>query len=170
MTSWFVVQTKPNAFETTRAGLDRQGYLSFMPLQRVTKRSRKGLQTSLRPLFPGYLFLSGDEDKMNWRAISYTRGVRRILLTPSGQPAKLPTDFVTELSRMTDDQGRLEAAAKFDPGDDVRVVNGPMAGWAAKVLALSDTNRIRLLLDVMGRMVPFEVAIRDIEPDRAHTC
>jgi transcriptional antiterminator RfaH len=170
MTSWFVLQTKPNALETARSSLDRQGYRAFMPLQRITRRSRKGLQNSLRPLFPGYLFLSGQENGMNWRAISYSRGVRRILTTASGQPAQLPTEFVTELSRMTDDRGLLTSTAEFEAGDDVRVVNGPMAGWAAKVLELSDTNRVRLLLDVMGRKVPVEVAIQDLEPDRTGKC
>lgn len=170
MTSWFVLQIKPHALETAKASLDRQGYTAFMPYQRVTRRNRKGLQNSLRPLFPGYLFLSGPENGMNWRAISYSRGVRRILSTPSGQPAELPLDFVTGLSRLTDEQGRVKAAATFNAGDNVRVVGGPMAGWAATVLDLSDLDRVRLLLDMMGRKVPVEIAIRDLEPNRENKC
>ena len=170
MTSWFVLQTRPNSLETAKSNLQRQGYTPHMPMQRVTKRNRKGLQSSLRPLFPGYLFLSGPEHGMNWRSISYSRGVRRVLMATSGQPAELPADFVAELSRMTDEQGLIRSAATFDVGDDVRVVNGPMAGWAAKVLELSSTDRIRLLLDIMGRKVPVEVAIQDLEPERASKC
>jgi len=170
MTSWFVLQTKPNALETAKTSLGRQGYTSFVPLQRVTKRGRKGLENGLQPLFPGYLFLSGQEHGMNWRAIRYSRGVRRILLKPSGQPAELPVDFITRIIRMTDDQGLVKAAVTFDAGDKVRVISGPMAGWAATVLELSDMERVRLLLDMMGRKTRVELAIQDLEPNWDSNC
>jgi transcriptional antiterminator RfaH len=167
---WYVLQTKPNACDIASANLERQGYLAFMPLQRITRRTRKGLQKRLRPLFPGYLFLSGHESGINWRAIGNTRGVRRVLTVANGQPAELPENFVNDLSRMMDENGIIKASATFGAGDSVRIVNGPMAGWIANVLELNDVDRIRLLLDVMGRKVPFEVAIQDLEPGNAARC
>ncbi|EBA13983.1 transcriptional antitermination protein, putative [Roseobacter sp. CCS2] len=160
---WFVLQLKPNGLSLARTHLARQGFLTLMPLREVSQHARYGLRTVRQPLFPGYLFFSVTARQINWPAAANTRGVTRIVVGTDGQPARLPADIAAGLLAITTEDGMLGDVADLQTGDQVGVVNGPFAGWMAKVVSADTPDRIQLLVDVMGRETAVNIAGRDLE-------
>lgn len=154
---WFVAQVKPGQYERARVNLGRQGFDVAMPQLRKTVRRRGRTIGELKPLFPGYVFIREPEARLDWRPINATYGVGRLLSGATGDPAIMPLGLVERLLSMTDESGVLSAPPHLSPGDDVEIVSGPFAGFIAKVVALTATGRIRLLLDLLGRSVRTEV-------------
>ncbi len=160
---WYVLQLKQNGLSIAKTHLARQGYRTLMPMREAAQNTRFGVRTIMRPLFQGYLFFTGPPAQMNWRAIANTRGVTRIITGTEGQPAQLPLKTSDGLLRATAEDGMLTATVDYQPGDHVDVINGPFAGWLAKVVSADDTRRIQLLVDLMGRETLVDITRRDIE-------
>lgn len=160
---WYVLQIKPNGHRIAVTNLARQGFHTLMPMQEVSRNTRFGLRSTQRPLFPGYLFFSVSNGQINWRAVGNTRGVTRIVTGTDGQPGQLPHHIADELLRATNGDGTLKAMTNFEVGENVSVIHGPLSGWLAKVIEAGDADRVRLLIDVMGRMTPVSVARKHIE-------
>jgi len=161
--TWYVLQLKPNGLKLAETNLARQGYQTLMPMREISQQSRYGLKSVKRPLFPGYLFFGLPEGQVNWRAVANSRGVARVVTGTEGQPAQLPTQFADGLLLATAEGGMLIAMADYRAGDTVSVINGPFAGWFAKVIAADDEGRIRLLIDLMGRKTHVTIAGEDVE-------
>ena len=83
-------------------------------------------------------------------------GMRRIVST-GDQPAIVADEIVALVRR------RLEGAEEVDPdspqqGDRVRITSGPLRDLEAVFdQSLSSADRVRILLDVMGRMTPVDI-------------
>ena len=161
--TWYVLQLKPNGLKLAETNLARQGYQTLMPMREISQQSRYGLKSVKRLLFPGYLFFGLPEGQVNWRAVANSRGVARVVTGTEGQPAQLPTQFADGLLLATAEGGMLIAMADYRAGDTVSVINGPFAGWFAKVIAADDEGRIRLLIDLMGRKTHVTIAGVDVE-------
>jgi transcriptional antiterminator RfaH len=56
--NWYLIQFKPNSHQIAARNLIRQGFEIFLPLQEITKRKDTKFTNVLRPLFPGYMFVS----------------------------------------------------------------------------------------------------------------
>ena len=79
MNNWYVVQTGPSKEFVAANNLASQNFNIYLPqLKRnITRFNCK--QTTVKPLFPGYLFVFIDYLKDNWSKINYTRGVKNLL-------------------------------------------------------------------------------------------
>ena len=69
-------------------------------------------------------------------------------------------DTVADLSsdvELTDDQGLLQFGQELRVGDRVRVTAGPFAEIFAICARLDDSDRVRVLLDIMGGQVPVSI-------------
>lgn len=165
---WFVAQIRPGQYERARVNLSRQGYEVVMPRLRLSVRRGGRSVVECKPLFPGYAFIREPDVDLDWRPINATYGVVRLLRGPTGAPAVMPKGFVESLLDMTNEAGLLSAPPAVAPGDDVEIVAGPFAGVIGKVITLTSTGRIRLLLDLLGRSVRTEVeqAAVDIVPSK----
>lgn len=161
--TWNVAQVKPGQYERARTNLVRQGYEVAMP--RLRKATRKGgrAATRLVPLFPGYAFIQEPAGGLDWRPINATYGIGRLIAGENGRPARLPSGFVESLLSRTDPDGVFSAPPAVAAGDDVEIVAGPFAGIVAKVVTLTETGRIRVLLDLLGRSVRTEVHQFDLD-------
>lgn len=62
-TTWFLAQLKPNSVKIAERNLKRQGFRTFLPVEEVTKRANSKFVTAVRPMFPGYIFVSFDATK-----------------------------------------------------------------------------------------------------------
>jgi transcriptional antiterminator RfaH len=161
---WNVAQVKPGQYERARTNLVRQGYEVAMP--RLRKATRKGGRTATRlvPLFPGYAFIREPAGGLDWRPINATYGIGRLIAGENGRPARLPPGFVESLLSKMDPDGVFSAPPPaVAEGDDVEIVAGPFAGIVARLVTLTDTGRIRVLLDLLGRSVHAEVHQFDLD-------
>lgn len=160
---WAVVQVQPRAEEKARHHLAIQGFAPYMPRYRRRIRHARQIETVLRPLFPGYVFVRLDPMKSRWRSINGTVGVRRIL-TDGEVPRRVPERIVHEIIAREDASGAvILLPPRLVRGQPVRVVDGPFADCGALFYDMRDDQRVILLFTVLGRevrtVVPVEVVV-----------
>ncbi len=154
MTSdWFLVHAKTGRELLARVNLERQGYETFLPLERRTVRHARRMTQTLAPYFPGYLFVSLDRDRQMWRPINSTIGVLRLVVGPDG-PSAAPPTLIDTLKAASDADGVLQLSRTWSPGEAVRIVSGPFADQLGVVESLSGADRVRVLLSIMNAEVP----------------
>jgi transcriptional antiterminator RfaH len=164
MRQWYVVHCRANSERRAETNLERQNYKVWLPLYRKTRRHARKVETVLRPLFPRYLFVRLDIASEPWRPILSTFGVHNLVSGAEG-PAPIGDDIVAALQARAGEDGVFEVArSAIKPGDQVRVQSGPMADLEGIFQAELDSDRVLILLKLMGREVRVSVASGDVEP------
>jgi transcriptional antiterminator RfaH len=159
--SWFVAQTKPNCHQIAVRNLARQGFQSFLPLEERTVRISAKFVSKMRPLFPGYLFISLDPNSGEWRTINSTYGISCIVCV-GNSPRAVPSELVTALMERCDENGKVLPPEVFMPGDQVALLKGPFANFVATVESIAPDQRIWVLLELLGASRRVAVGSRDL--------
>jgi transcriptional antiterminator RfaH len=119
--NWYVVQTKPNAWQVAVRNLVRQGFEVFVPLLEHRQRLRQKVRLVHNPAFQGYIFVQFDPETSPWRAINSTFGVSRLVAFGGGVvPTMVPPPFIRALHARCDKDGILNGQENLRPGDKVR--------------------------------------------------
>ena len=95
--AWFLAQIKPNCAKIADRNLKRQGFETFLPTEEETKQRRGQFVTTMRQMFPGYIFVAIDRTESRWQTVNSTYGVTR-LVSFGDAPAVVPFDLISELS------------------------------------------------------------------------
>jgi transcriptional antiterminator RfaH len=154
MKQWFVVHTQPCKETVACQHLEEQGYETYLPRFRKTRKHARKVEQILAPLFPRYLFISFDTDKDQWRSVQGTRGVS-YLLTTDNKPAEVPLRIVQSLKDRQTDEGlvAINTIMPFAKGDKVRVLDGAFKEHIAVFDKMDDKQRVQLLLNWLGREI-----------------
>jgi transcription antitermination factor NusG len=100
-------------------------------------------------LFPGYFFASFCPI-LSFDAVRYVPGVLRVV-----GPAHLPTPILPEIISDIKERVQLDGfihleSNPFRPGDEVRIEQGPFAGWMAEVeQEWNDGKRVAIFLGAL---------------------
>ncbi len=164
MKAWYLLYSKPQRERLALENLERQGYPSYLPLIQNRKR-RKGRYVSvIEPMFPRYLFVHLSDETDNWGPIRSTIGVAN-LVRFGMQAARVPDSLIEIMNAREQDGVQALAPPDFKPGDQVRIVEGVMAGYEALFQARTGKERVVLLLQLaQDRTARIQVSANDIEP------
>ena len=157
MNQWYLLQLKPNSHRIAERNLNRQGFKTFLPMQEVTRRKASHFVNDLKPLFPGYMFVSFDTEIDAWRKINSTMGVSR-LVSFGSEPKALPTQLVSGLIMRCDENGKLLPPNTLCEGDSVELLTGPFAKFVATVDSIDPEQRIWVIMDYMGQKTRIQIA------------
>lgn len=160
-TRWYVVRSKFQQEVRARINIADQGFATFFPQYNKRIRHARAVENVVRPLFPGYLFVSFDaDDEDRWPKILRTRSVATILgMETSRHPLPLPAGFVEALERCARAgllQPHEEGAREFKPKEMVRIEMGPFAGFEA-IVDEDEGVRVKVLLDFLGKSTSIPV-------------
>jgi transcription antitermination factor NusG len=154
---WFVARTQRSRERWAAENCYRQGAEVYSPqIQEMSKALSAGRVITvarLKPLFPGYLFVRTDGQ---WRFLLGTFGVIDLILGGGGEPSRVKQVTIDELkSRELGGFIKLpEPQRMFTMDDTVRPQEGPFEGCVGLVAGYTDNERVRVLLDFLGRKVP----------------
>jgi transcriptional antiterminator RfaH len=160
---WYVVHTQPFAEDRAIARLKTQGYHVFCPRLRKAVRHARKSTGKLVPLFPGYLFLRLDIAHDRWRSVNGTRGVVR-LLALGDAPQAVPCGVVEDLQSHTDVHDILDRTSSLNAGQSVRIMEGPFADFIGTLQRLDGTDRVQVLIDLLGRSVSTTLRCEALAP------
>ena len=165
MKRWFVARTHPNGEHKALGNIRRQGFDAYLPRYLKRRRHARRTDTVAAPLFPGYLFVGMDPERMPWRALNSTFGVSE-LICHGDRPAPLPDSVVDDIRRREDDRGYVVLARQADlhKGDRVRITRGAMADQVGIIDAPSDQHRVFLLLELLGRQMRVRMPTAALAP------
>jgi len=139
----------------------------FNPRLRVRKPTRRGPVWFVEALFPCYLFSRFALQPM-LDQVRYAQGVVDVVhfgerWTP------VPEEAVADLRAHLGGQETYEVPVELQPGEEVRIAVGPMAGLTAVVQRyLPGPQRVQLLLEFLGRMTPVQLSATQVLPTRRH--
>lgn len=137
---------------------------AFFPAVRVKPKNPRAAK--IRPYFPGYLFVHADLEALGDNAFSWIPGAHG-LVRFGDVPAIVPETLIRELKQrmvQIEEAGGL-AVATLKPGDRVRVVSGPFAGYEAIFDAqLPGRERVQVLLAFLSKHPQrVEMDLEDVE-------
>jgi transcriptional antiterminator RfaH len=161
MTYWCCAQLDQRRERLALSCLDLAGFSTYVPRIRGPRRT-------IAALFPSYAFILIE---MQWHAARWTPGVWKLIMA-GDEPARVPDRIVDELRSREGRDGlirllpkpapRLNGGAQFQPGDQVRVINGPLTGLSALVQGMRGRQRVEVLLTMLGSLQRAELATADV--------
>lgn len=160
---WYVVQSQPNAESKAATHLGRQGFETYLPQYLKRRRHARRVEIVPAALFPRYLFVSFDPERHRWRSIFSTIGVSRLVCS-GDVPTSVPEGVVGALQSRRDGGGyvKLDDRPSFRPGDRIRVLEGAFADCLGLYEGLKDSERVAILLDLLGRKVRVMVDVDSV--------
>ena len=147
---WFVARVLTHQENRAQFDLHRLGFRSFLPRLRRTVRHARKLRDTLKPLFPGYIFIIIDLSKHRWRSINGTFGVASLIMGAE-QPMPVPPGVIEAYS--LEGRGVVRLDDGLEIGQKVRILSGPFAETICRLADLDDRGRVRVLLEIMGTEV-----------------
>ena len=147
--NWYLVRTKPQRERSVQNQLKNIAKEAFLPLLRARTRCCGRNITTVKPLFLCYLFAYFNLQE-RYFDVKYTVGVHS-LISFGGEPGVVPVTIIDEIKRRGTD-GIVELQPrKLDPGQKIRIVDGPFRDIEAIFdRYLSGSERVAILLDAIG--------------------
>lgn len=142
--------------------LQRQGFETFLPMQKITQRKASRFVGDAKPFFPGYMFVSANSDMAPWRTINSTMGVSR-LVSFDGNPKPLPLQLISGLMLRCDAAGTMLPLNSFNEGDRVEMLTGPFANFIATVDTIDPKQRIWVLMEFMGQKMRMQTTADQLQ-------
>jgi len=149
---WYTLVTKPRRERLAQENLERQGFQTYLP-ELKDKRLRRGREVEvIEALFPRYLFIQLTLWVDNIAPIRSTTGVST-LLRFGGYPMEVPEELVLNLKQHADPVTGLHhrERPRMVRGRQVNILTGPLAGLQGIFEAESGTERVTILLDMLGQ-------------------
>lgn len=144
--SWYALRVKPNREQVVTRRLENKKIEVFLPLFRVNPKNPRAAK--LKPYFPGYLFVRTDLETIGANTFNWMPGALS-LVSFDGVPASVPDKLILEIREQI---ARIEAEGgltfvDLEPGDKVRIIEGPFAGYEAIFdMRLPGKDRVQVLL------------------------
>lgn len=159
MRRWFVVYTRAGQERLAEGNLLAQGFDAYMPRLAVRRKLSGKVCSATVPMFPRYLFVNIDMETMPWRSINGTFGVSH-LVSFGERPAPVADAVVEEVRSREDEDGiiRLAKASPFKAGEKVEIADGPLSDVKGLFTARSESERVIVLMSLLGRDVPVRVS------------
>jgi transcriptional antiterminator RfaH len=148
---WYVVHTKVRQEQTACENLARQSFAVYLPRIKVLKRIRGRQQARLEPLFPRYIFFRPRSAAQSIAPVRSTLGVMNIVRFGQEPAVMRPVvlrgirDFETRQNEASD-----EDISPFQPGERVRIADGPLTGLDGLISDVSQ-QRVVVLMHLLGQ-------------------
>jgi transcriptional antiterminator RfaH len=161
---WYVAFTQPSAESRAVFHLENQGFPTYLPKYLKRRKKARRVEQIQVPLFPRYVFLGIDVMKQRWRSVNGTIGISH-LVCQGDHPIKLDRRVIEAISAREDEGGlvQLSSLRSFRIGQPVRVTDGAFADQLGLYEGVCDQERVRILLDLLGRKVKVVIEAEMLE-------
>ena len=153
MDRWFLLQTKSRQESRAVENLERQGIDSFCPRINIEKILRGRRVVVDEALFPGYLFVSFNQQSVSATSVRSTRGVSNFV-SCAGAPVLVPLELIESLKQREAEQSKMaEIAGALKAGDSLEILEGPFRGLNAVFSQPDGDSRAIVLINLLNQKV-----------------
>ena len=153
MDRWFLLQTKSRQESRAVENLERQGIDSFCPRINIEKILRGRRVVVDEALFPGYLFVSFNQQSVSATSVRSTRGVSNFV-SCAGAPVLVPLELIESLKLREAEQSKMaEIAGALKAGDSLEILEGPFRGLNAVFSQPDGDSRAIVLINLLNQKV-----------------
>ncbi len=148
-----------------RAGLQDMFGDILVPTEEVMEIRDGQKRMTERKFFPGYVLVQMEMNEDTWHLVKSTPKVMGFIGGTPDKPAPI-TDKEAEkiLNRVTESVEKPKPKTLYEPGESVRVTDGPFADFSGVVEEVNyDKNRLRVAVLIFGRSTPVELEFSQVE-------
>lgn len=137
----------------------------LVPTEEVIEIRGGQKRKSERKFFPGYVLVQMDLSDDTWHLVKETPQVMGFIGGKADKPAPI-TDKEAEaiLQRVHDSEEAPRPKTMFEPGEMVRVIDGPFNDFSAAVEEVNyEKSKLRVAVMIFGRSTPVELDFTQVE-------
>ena len=148
-----------------RAGLQEQFGEILVPTEEVVEIKDGARRTTERKFFPGYVLVQMEMNEQTWHLVKSTPKVLGFIGGTPDKPAPISEKEASQiLSRVEESVEKPKPKTLYEPGEAVRVIDGPFADFSGVVEEVNyDKNRLRVAVLIFGRSTPVELEFSQVE-------
>jgi transcriptional antiterminator NusG len=171
---WYVVHAYSNFEKKVKSALEERIQLNgledkfgkiLVPTEEVVEMKEGKKRSSERKFFPGYVLVQMDLDEETWHLVKSVPKVLGFIGGRSDQPAPITeqeANFI--LNRIEEGADKPRPKVLFEPGEVVRVVDGPFNDFNGVVENVNyDKSKLRVAVQILGRSTPVELEFTQVE-------
>ncbi len=163
---WYVVWSEARAEKKVAQRMAAKGYDVWLPTVATARQWSDRLKRVTVPLFPGYLFVRTPEHD-RYVPLLRTPGVLT-LVKEGGKPALLSHSYVSRLQAVVQAPAMevepVPDAITNQPGDEVEVQEGALAGFRGVVTELRGRRRLIVWVAAVGRGLLCTIGAAAVRP------
>jgi len=143
---------------------DRFGEI-LVPTEEVVEMKGGQKRKSERKFFPGYVLVEMVLDDETWHLVKETPRVMGFIGGKADKPSPITAkEAEAILQRVHDSEEKPRPKTMFEPGEVVRVVDGPFNDFNGVVEEVNyDKSRLRVAVSIFGRSTPVELDFTQVE-------
>ena len=173
---WYVIQAY-SGFEQQvmrslrdrikRSGLDEKFGDILVPTEEVVEMRDGKKRKSDRKFFPGYVLVQMEMDNDTWHLVKESPKVLGFIGGTADKPAPISdAEANAILQRVEEGVDQPKPKVLFEPGEVVRVTDGPFADFNGVVEEVNyEKNRLRVSVLIFGRSTPVELEFGQVEKE-----
>ncbi len=148
-----------------RAGLESFFGEVLVPAEEVVEIRDGKKRTSERKFFPGYVLVQMEMNEDSWHLVKSVPQVMGFVGGTSSRPTPISQREVDNiLQKVSDGVDKPRPKVMYEPGEMVRVVDGPFNDFEAVVEEVNyDKNRLQVSVLIFGRSTPVELEFTQVE-------
>ena len=150
-----------------RAGLEDKFGDILVPTEEVVEMRDGQRRRSDRKFFPGYVLVQMEMDDETWHLVKDVPKVMGFIGGTSDRPAPI-TDKEADaiLDRVQEGVDKPRPKVLFEPGEVVRVIDGPFADFSGVVEEVNyEKSRLQVAVMIFGRSTPVELEFGQVEKE-----
>lgn len=160
MESWYLLYCKRGQLLRAQEHLTRQAVNCLSPIITLEKIVRGKRTAVSEPLFPNYLFVEFDPERIHTTTISATRGVSHFVRF-GALPIQIPLQVIAELQNHSDEH--YVDPETPQPGDRVLITDGVFEGLQAIYTEPDGEARSMLLLNLINKQISQSIDNRQFQ-------
>jgi len=148
-----------------RAGMEDLFGDILVPTEEVVEMKGGQKRRSDRKFFPGYVLVEMEMNDETWHLVKEVPKVMGFIGGTSDKPAAISQkEADTILSRVQEGVDKPRPKILFEPGEMVRVVDGPFNDFNGTVEEVNyEKSRLRVAVLIFGRSTPVELNFHQVE-------
>ena len=171
---WYVVHAYSGFEKAVMRSLNERIALSdvkdhfgevLVPTEEVVEMRAGKKRRSERKFFPGYVLVHMNLNDDTWHLVKDTPRVMGFIGGKAEAPAPLSKkDADAILARVRDGSKKETPKTVFEPGELVRVINGPFNDFNGVVEEVNyEKSRMKVAVTIFGRSTPVELDFSEVE-------
>ena len=148
-----------------RSGLEKSFEEILVPTEEVLEIKEGKKKRSERKYFPGYVMIKMDMNDETWHLVKNAPQVLGFIGGTSDKPVPLKQSEADKLIQsMQDDVDKPKPKVMFEPGEVVRITDGPFNDFNGVVETVDfEKNKLKVSVLVFGKPTPIELSLTQVE-------
>ena len=146
-------------------GLEKKFGDILVPTEDVVEMKAGQRRKSERKFFPGYVLVEMELNDDSWHLVRETPRVLGFIGGTKEKPAPISQKEAEQiLNRLDESIDQPRPKTMFEPGEMVRVTDGPFADFNGVVETVNyEKNRLQVSVSIFGRSTPVELEFSQVE-------